>query len=197
MKEIRYMISDAAKMVDVEAHVLRYWEDELDLEVSRNEMGHRYYTEEDVTRFKYIKDLKNQGFQLKAIKMLLTEEGELKSVKLVEAAQQQSQETTPQIPQVSQTSSKMEQFQTILSNIVRDVLRENNNELSKEVSSAVSDNVLKELDYQFRAQDEKEDERYKKFDEILRNYQKANQESALTKEKKKKKRIFHKEKGIQ
>ena len=25
----RYIISDAAKMVDVEAHVLRYWEDEL------------------------------------------------------------------------------------------------------------------------------------------------------------------------
>ena len=27
----RYMISDAAKMVDVEAHVLRYWEEELEL----------------------------------------------------------------------------------------------------------------------------------------------------------------------
>ena len=26
----RYMISDAARLVDVEAHVLRYWEDELD-----------------------------------------------------------------------------------------------------------------------------------------------------------------------
>ena len=26
MSEMRYMISDAAKLVDVEAHVLRYWE---------------------------------------------------------------------------------------------------------------------------------------------------------------------------
>ena len=34
----RYMISDAAKMVDVEAHVLRYWEEELELPVERNEM---------------------------------------------------------------------------------------------------------------------------------------------------------------
>lgn len=41
----RYMISDAAKMVDVEAHVLRYWEEELELPVERNEMGHRCYTE--------------------------------------------------------------------------------------------------------------------------------------------------------
>ena len=48
MSEVRYMISDAAKLVDVEAHVLRYWEEELDLPIARNEMSHRYYTEDDV-----------------------------------------------------------------------------------------------------------------------------------------------------
>ena len=29
MEKVRYMISDAAAAVDVETHVLRYWEDEL------------------------------------------------------------------------------------------------------------------------------------------------------------------------
>ena len=43
MDEVHYLISDASKKVDVEAHVLRYWEDELGLEIPRNEMGHRYY----------------------------------------------------------------------------------------------------------------------------------------------------------
>ena len=38
MSETRYMISDASKLVDVEAHVLRYWEEELDLPIGRNEM---------------------------------------------------------------------------------------------------------------------------------------------------------------
>ena len=47
----RYMISDAARLVDVEAHVLRYWEDELELPISRNEMGHRYYTEDNIQMF--------------------------------------------------------------------------------------------------------------------------------------------------
>ena len=46
-----YMISDAAKNVKVEAHVLRYWEEELKLPVRRNEMGHRFYTEEDIKLF--------------------------------------------------------------------------------------------------------------------------------------------------
>ena len=49
MGEKRYMISDAARKVDVEPHVLRYWEDEIGIEIPRNEMGHRYYRKEDIT----------------------------------------------------------------------------------------------------------------------------------------------------
>ncbi len=75
MARTRYMISDAAKQVDVEAHVLRYWEEELGMEISRNEMGHRYYTEEDIIRFREIREMKEKGFQLKAIKMVLLNEG--------------------------------------------------------------------------------------------------------------------------
>ena len=44
------LISDAAREVKVESHVLRYWEEELHLPIKRNELGHRYYTEEDVER---------------------------------------------------------------------------------------------------------------------------------------------------
>ena len=73
MEETRYMISDAAKKVEVEAHVLRYWEEELELPIARNEMGHRYYTEENIRIFQSIKELKERGFQLKAIKVLLPE----------------------------------------------------------------------------------------------------------------------------
>ena len=71
-----YMISDAAKNVKVEAHVLRYWEEELKLPVRRNEMGHRFYTDEDIKLFQRIKDLKDQGLQLKAIRNLLARERE-------------------------------------------------------------------------------------------------------------------------
>ena len=73
MEETRYLISDAAAKVAVEAHVLRYWEEELELAISRTELGHRYYTEEDIRTFQNIKELKERGFQLKAIKVLLPE----------------------------------------------------------------------------------------------------------------------------
>ena len=48
MEKVRYMISDAAALAGVETHVLRYWEEELDLTIPRNEMGHRYYTRENI-----------------------------------------------------------------------------------------------------------------------------------------------------
>ena len=51
MGEVRFMISEAAKQVNVESHVLRYWEEELDLTIGRTEMGHRYYTKDDIQRF--------------------------------------------------------------------------------------------------------------------------------------------------
>ena len=71
MEKVRYMISDAANIVHVESHVLRYWEDELELNIPRNEMGHWYYTKENIAEFQRIKELKEQGYQLKAIRMIV------------------------------------------------------------------------------------------------------------------------------
>lgn len=71
MGDVHYMISEAAKHVGVESHVLRYWEEELDLPIGRTEMGHRHYTEEDIQLFSCIKELKEQGLLLKEIKQLL------------------------------------------------------------------------------------------------------------------------------
>ena len=89
MKKVRYMISDAANMMQVESHVLRYWEEELELDVPRNEMGHRYYTEENIQQFRQIKKWKEEGYQLKAIKMMLHNENPN-----LEEAKQQEHTTT-------------------------------------------------------------------------------------------------------
>lgn len=66
----KYMIREAAKQVGVEPPVLRYWEKELLLAVPKNEMGHRYYTAQEITLLRQVKYLKDQGFHLKSIRML-------------------------------------------------------------------------------------------------------------------------------
>lgn len=71
MEKETYLIHEAAKEVQVESHVLRYWEEELDLPIHRNVQGHRIYTRADIGRLVRIKYLKEQGLQLRAVKKIL------------------------------------------------------------------------------------------------------------------------------
>lgn len=66
-----HTISDTARIINVENHVLRNWEDELSLRIPRNDLGHRIYTDDDILKLKTIKKLKYHGFSLKHIKLLL------------------------------------------------------------------------------------------------------------------------------
>jgi DNA-binding transcriptional MerR regulator len=93
MGEVRFMISEAAKQVKVEAHVLRYWEEELDLTIGRTEMGHRYYTKDDIQLFRCIKKLKDEGMLLKDLKPLIPE---LKATRLKLQAPQTPDESPAQ-----------------------------------------------------------------------------------------------------
>lgn len=217
MIERRFIISDAAKRVDVESHVLRYWEEELDLNILRNEMGHRYYTEDDIKLFCKIKELKEQGFQLKAIKMIIPElknndKGNMDNLLFLKEELNNTTESKnngevivpfnrdnlvsrmerERIESDGEVGVKMQQFKKILGNCIGEALKENNTLLGKEISGRVSESILKEMDYLSRLNDEKEEERYKKLDETIRSYQKSRQEIAVAgmeeKAKKKKKR---------
>ncbi|MDE7222320.1 MAG: helix-turn-helix domain-containing protein [Acetatifactor sp.] len=206
------LISDAAKEVRVESHVLRYWEEELRLPIKRNELGHRYYTQEDVERFRQIKAMKERGLQLKAIKMILKdgrldvlpqenigermraedacereeaaaqdtdlENGMAIDVVSVRDSERQFHEPmerkTPEISTESR-EEKARRLQWLLQQLIRETLRENNEELCRNMKES----IIKELDYQFRNQEEREEERdrqarqrseeyYQKMDELLR-----------------------------
>lgn len=73
MEKETFLINEVAREVHVEAHVLRYWEEELGIPITRNRQGHRIYTQEDIRRFVRIKNLKDQGLQLKAVKLVLNQ----------------------------------------------------------------------------------------------------------------------------
>jgi len=224
MSETRYMISETAKKVDVEAHVLRYWEEELDLPIDRNEMGHRYYTEDDIALFRNIRELKDQGFQLKAIKMVLPElkrKGGSNLDKLLAKKEELNRAVESDYASgdagrygsdtsrsgrmelskkhteemTAESGVKMQQFQMIIGNIVLQALKENNQDLSEGISERVSDSVLKEMDYLMRVREEREDERFKKLDETIRSTQRSRKEVAAARvEERRMKKLQKKEK---
>ncbi len=195
MDKQRFMISDAAASVNVESHVLRYWEEELELAVPRNEMGHRYYTKDNIEEFLKIKELKEQGYQLKAIKMILHNENPVEERMPIEQDNMQmggmnmeQKETAmmytggqrymakPQPANVNvsgyQGATKLDQFQEMMTQIVKEAIAENNHALGREVGEQVGDRVLKEMNYLMREQDEQEEARYRKLDEAIRSLHK-------------------------
>ena len=187
MENIRYMISDAANLVNVESHVLRYWEEELELDIPRNEMGHRYYTEENLMEFQKIKEWKEQGYQLKAIRMLVQEERMNKMAGTKNAANQLVTKTSLHKDEMmgnpAGNTVKLEQFQTMMTHIVRNALEENNQALGREVGGQVGDKVLKEMNYLMRVQEEAEEERFRRLDAAIRA-QKVNRKMKADKPRK-------------
>ena len=185
MGDIRYMISDASKLIDVEAHVLRYWEEELELSIPRNEMGHRYYTEEDIRLFKNIKELKEQGVQLRAIRSVLPEliKGDIQVSGLV------AKLDSAALTQNNGPEEKMLQFQTIMSRLICEALEDNTEQMGREISVQVSDHVIKEMDYLMRVREEREDERFKRLDEAIRNSQKSRKQQAMGQKEEERKKM--------
>lgn len=196
MEETRYMISDAAKKVDVETHVLRYWEEELELPISRTDLGHRYYTEEDIHVFQSIKELKERGFQLKAIKVLLPEirKRESRSTdhiisleeKLVQysAPKELMAQEESQVDMIAVEKDKLCQFEAIVGNVFRQILKENNVELESQITGG----VVREMDLLMRLKEEREEERYRRLDEAIRSHQKKSSYVAATTEQGEKRR---------
>lgn len=170
-------ISDAAKKVQVESHVLRYWEEELKLPIKRNEVGHRYYTDADIERFIQIKNMKERGLQLKAIKMILKDgkldvlpmESETREELMVEESAGMAIEVVEKKEVAVAEESreeKAQRLQWLLKQLIKETLEENNKELSKEIRES----VVKEMDYQFRCQEERELERDKEREKRNEEY---------------------------
>lgn len=201
MSETHYLISDASKKVDVESHVLRYWEEELEMDIPRNEMGHRYYTELHIRLFKQIKELKEKGYQLKAIKAALARsletDGEVVvptdvlEEDVVAALKDCTEQENTDLGKLDDreltallAEEKAEQFRKLMGQMIGQAIEENNEKLSQDISRMVNDKVLKELDYLMRVADERDEERFKQLDETIRLYQregKGRAEAAATK----------------
>ncbi len=232
-QETLYYISEAAKKVQVESHVLRYWEEELRLPIRRNEMGHRCYTDDDVRRLKEIKALKEQGLQLKAIRTILLQRPAGEKSQTADEAEQDAKEQTGRDRLMEMVKERVEdrvreneemlinrphrymvalsqdtdavtvreqtvadveeskdqkaaRLQYLLQHMITDAVRTANRELCDDVKNS----ILKELDYQFRMQEErdeerrkKEEEHYRKIDEMIRERHKPREKFVINKKK--------------
>ena len=196
MGEVRFMISEAAKQVDVESHVLRYWEEELGLTIGRTEMGHRYYTNDDIQLFRCIKKLKDEGMLLRELKPLIPELKETRQKmksggepspdhsKTPAAVPVSAAVSAPSIQPASESGDVMiplkniEQMRALVGDVFREALSENNDVLKKDISSTVTADVMHEMDFLLQAKERQQEEHFRRLDSLIRQQQTERKESA-------------------
>ena len=235
------MIKDAARELNVEAHVLRYWEEELGLTIKRNSMGHRYYDEKDILIFKNVQELKKRGLSLKDIRdgidkarseqtkessalksgevsgevkeefvplsetlnqsdneennrkiteknnlkyfgekdLKITDKKDLKTIDKIEADNIKDKKTD----ELKIVDFKLAQLQSVMNRVVANALRENKDIITSSIKEEITADVMKQFDTVMREKEEREERRYKKLDEYLREIQRANAEIAATRDR--------------
>lgn len=209
--EKRYSISDAARQVNVEAHVLRYWEEELGLVIPRNAQGHRFYRERDIHMLHKIKDWKEQGFLLRAIKLLLPDMEQVEAMSaqelyslredLNQKAQMEDDKSrrggrmgqVMPMPTMRNSSGshladtrtqeeKLKQFESMMRNMVSSVIRESQKESEQRITDAVSEKVAKEMNFIMREKEELQEKQIDILQQILVELRPSEKEAAATEE---------------
>lgn len=195
----QYCITEVCNMVGVASHVLRYWEKELELDIPRNSLGHRYYLEWHVLLFIRIHELKTAGYQLKAIKTQLEfitagdsaegkQEGdEIKPEEMFTYANTAIEEKVMEnavqrldLEKSSIESQNLEQFKEGIAEAVLAAVRMGNRELN----SVLGNRLIKQMDSIMQIQEALQEERFRKLDETIRLYQRERKEIAAKEQKK-------------
>ena len=172
-------IKEAAQMLKVETHVLRYWEDELGLDIKRNSLGHRYYDERDIEMFKNIQELKANGLMLKDIKA-----GISRMKKNTEAAPEEIKAPEElKMVEDNVVDFKTVQLQKTLNKMIANALRDNKDIIVSAVKNEVRDDITKQMDMLMREQEDRDEERFRRLDASIRRIQLANEEIAATRAK--------------
>lgn len=108
----RYTIGEAAKKLQVSTRTLRFYEEkDLVRPAYTEENGYRFYEKDQIRQLELILFLKELGFSLKQIKMLIQDEHGSQSLELL--LKEQYQENQRKIEEVSKKQAQIKHLQKI------------------------------------------------------------------------------------
>ena len=176
--ETRQTVRQAVEMTGVKSYVLRYWEEELELRIHRNELGHRYYTGYDIQLFMNIKELKKRGLQLRAIRELIP--------KLARTAPG-STESRTKLLEGEMVEIPPDKEEVVTEETIEDPHKDNDEKIL-EFQTILERLIAQDLKLQNESEDE---ERCRSLDLAIRRQQMARKEAAATVKKRQKKKLQH------
>ncbi|MCD8132129.1 MAG: MerR family transcriptional regulator [Lachnospiraceae bacterium] len=197
--EGQYSVKEMTQKLGIEAHMLRYWEKELELDIPRDSKGRRTYGEDEARTLELVSTYKKEGKPLRMIKSLIRQPGQEegaeeepeRKILIYRPGKEEAQEKgafgqeaadrrapgkkSTDMELLDKTASDSElldtesaenmsrtkslRLQELLSQMVAEAVRES----SEAAILEMKDSILKELDYQFRLQGEREEELQEKL----------------------------------
>ena len=109
----RYTIGEAAKKLQVSTRTLRFYEEkDLVRPAYTEENGYRFYEKDQIRQLELILFLKELGFSLKQIKMLIKDEHGSQSLELL--LKEQYQENQRKIEEVSKKQAQIKAYKRLI-----------------------------------------------------------------------------------
>ena len=186
-KNGRLTVKDVAEILETEPYVLRFYEKELNLEIKRNNKGHRIYSEEDIEVLRKIQDMREQGLQLKAIETIVHNGSD----QVVETYEQLSSikenvcmditaHKKNDIDITDMSDENISQFSGMMKDVFVQALIEYGDqtrwELQESIKKEVDEVVEQKISEIKSNSDSKSEEYYRKLDETIKEVQRIRKE---------------------
>lgn len=182
MGEVHYMISEAEKRVDVKADELAQWEENYKLSIGRTEMGHQFYTEDDIQLLRCIKELKDQGVRDKDIAHLVPDliqtRQKIRLKKQAAEAEAAKTDRELKIEDHREITDEDNEELLVLAKMMQELLEKNNVVLEEAVCSGVNETLTKNIEFLLQAKERNEEERYRNLDHLIRQQQAIRKDNA-------------------
>jgi DNA-binding transcriptional MerR regulator len=167
-----YTVAEVSKQIDVPAGTIRQWEKSLEgtLTIPRDEKGARYYTDFEIAALRNIKTLRDRGLSFEAIRGVLNNSEEYRSVAVPSAPAMTQAMAIQTIQSLQQT---VETLNSRMETIVQEAVR---NEVS-----TLSEALNRQQEYIEQSLESRD----QKLMQALREMQEQRQQAAVGNEKKK------------
>lgn len=172
METKKYTIKDLSKMIGIKEPTLRKYENDFNLKIPRNEIGHRYYTENEVKVYQQIKAMKDKGAGTEIIKNILD--------KSVDALTQKEQSL--ELVTIDRLTGA--EFREMMLNQFADILAERDAKLHQQYEKRI-DQLEKKMEHELELQRQKIQSQIENENEKLIKY------IASSREENKKKSFFN------
>lgn len=133
-KEKRYSTGDLAEKFGLSTETIRNYENDFNLNIDRNDLNYRSYTEVDIKTYKHIIRLKKEGLSTEDINDELYNKVESKYIKEINKRKSRLDTYTVQLESIKKDFEK--NIKDLIDNDIKKIIDKENNRIFKKIEKS-------------------------------------------------------------